>query len=237
MVNLFTAEQTVSLGLLIIVYLTSTTINGYIQSWVALKFGDTTAQEAGFLSLNPMSHLDVFGFMLLIFTHLGWGRFIPFDSNNVYGKHKITKMFLMYSTETIVSIIIALIALVTAVVFYGPNITNLLGALFLEERVPLKGSTQIYSDRSSFSIVIGLLLLTYVFFNIFIAALSLILNGFRFALSLGIERGYKYIEYADYLTIIAPLMAIFLFANVLRFSLLHLIIWLAFKIALLLGVS
>jgi hypothetical protein len=237
MINLPTAEYIVSLVLLIFVYLTSTTINGYIQASVALKLGDSTPEESGFLTLNPLAHMDVFGFLLLLVTHLGWGKFIPFNYEHVHGKHRMSRIFIMYSMETIVSVILALLALVVAVIWYGPRIVSLLGSLFLYENVPLQQSTLVYSDRSSFAIVMALLLLAYVFFNVFIAALSLILNGFRFALAIGFERGYKYIEYADYLTVLAPLLVIFLFANVLRYFLLHLIMWLAFKIAFVFGVQ
>ncbi len=35
------------------------------HGYIALQFGDTTARDAGRLSLNPVSHVDVFGSLLL----------------------------------------------------------------------------------------------------------------------------------------------------------------------------
>lgn len=236
MINLQSAEWLVSLILLVFVYFVSVTINGYIQSWVAKELGDSTAEDAGFLTLNPFVHLDILGFILLVLTHLGWGRFIPFNPLNVEGKNRIPKLLLLHSVETIVSISLALVALVFAVAVYGTPITLLLRALFAYENVPLQLSTELYRDSSSFSIIFALLLLTFAFFNTFIAVLSFILNGFRFALLLGFERGYKYVEYSDYLTIIAPILVIFLFAHILRYYLLVMIMWAACKIAFLFGV-
>ncbi len=57
---------------------------------VALKFGDTTAQRAGRLTLNPIPHIDLFGTILLpallIFTGspilFGWAKPVPINPLN-----------------------------------------------------------------------------------------------------------------------------------------------------------
>jgi hypothetical protein len=238
MINIQNAEWLVSLILFSFVYFVSVTINGYIQTWAASKLGDSTAEDAGFLTWNPFVHLDILGFILLIFTHLGWGRFIPFNPLNIQGKYRLPKIFLMHSVETIVSTTIALIALIIAVVMYGTDSITLLGSLMNYETVPLKTAVGLRSLEkcSSFSIIFVLLLLVFAFFNTFIAVLSFILNSFRFALIIGFERGYKYIEYSEYLTIIAPMLFIFLFANPLRQYLLYLILKSACEVSSIFGV-
>lgn len=47
------------------------------HGWVAYKLGDNTAKLSGRLTLNPVSHIDLFGtiimpFMLLILTNGQW---------------------------------------------------------------------------------------------------------------------------------------------------------------------
>ena len=37
----------------------------WVHGYAALKMGDTTAKDAGRLSLNPITHLDIFGSFLL----------------------------------------------------------------------------------------------------------------------------------------------------------------------------
>src|SRR3990167_5487251 len=41
--------------------------------------GDKTAEHAGRLTLNPLSHIDLLGFLMLIIVGFGWGRPVPFN--------------------------------------------------------------------------------------------------------------------------------------------------------------
>jgi Zn-dependent protease len=45
----------------------------------ATALGDTTAREQGRLTLNPLAHIDVLGFLLLVLVGFGWGRPVPYD--------------------------------------------------------------------------------------------------------------------------------------------------------------
>jgi len=61
-----------------------------MHGFVALKFGDTTAERAGRLTLNPVPHIDLFGTILLpallIFTGspilFGWAKPVPVNPLN-----------------------------------------------------------------------------------------------------------------------------------------------------------
>jgi Zn-dependent protease len=52
---------------------------GYLQ-------GDTTAERAGRLTLNPLSHIDWVGLLLLITVGFGWGKPVPFNPHNLRNK-------------------------------------------------------------------------------------------------------------------------------------------------------
>lgn len=41
--------------------------------------GDTTARDAGRLTLNPIAHLDPLGSIMLLFAGFGWGKPTPYD--------------------------------------------------------------------------------------------------------------------------------------------------------------
>ncbi len=43
----------------------SITVHEFAHGWVAFKFGDETAHDAGRLTLNPLAHIDIFGTILL----------------------------------------------------------------------------------------------------------------------------------------------------------------------------
>lgn len=48
----------------------------------AYYLGDPTAKLHGRLSLNPLRHFDLFGFLMLIFVHFGWGKPVPVNPSN-----------------------------------------------------------------------------------------------------------------------------------------------------------
>ncbi|MBT4055774.1 site-2 protease family protein [Candidatus Peregrinibacteria bacterium] len=48
----------------------------------AYFLGDPTAKLNGRLSLNPVRHFDVLGFVMLIFVHFGWGKPVPVNTGN-----------------------------------------------------------------------------------------------------------------------------------------------------------
>ena len=75
------------LALSIIVLLFSVILHEVMHGYVALKFGDTTAQKMGRLTLNPIPHIDLFGTILLpallIISGspilLGWAKPVPIN--------------------------------------------------------------------------------------------------------------------------------------------------------------
>lgn len=48
----------------------------------AYYLGDPTAKAYGRLTLNPLKHIDLVGFLMLIFVHFGWGKPVPVNPKN-----------------------------------------------------------------------------------------------------------------------------------------------------------
>lgn len=46
---------------------------------VALRLGDTTARDMGRLSLNPLKHFDIMGFLMMAVAGFGWAKPVPVD--------------------------------------------------------------------------------------------------------------------------------------------------------------
>lgn len=55
------------------------TLHEYAHAWTATRFGDYTAMDAGRLTLNPLSHLDPFGTLMLIVAGFGWAKPVPIN--------------------------------------------------------------------------------------------------------------------------------------------------------------
>ena len=58
------------------------TFHEFAHAWTADHFGDTTPKSQGRLTLNPVAHIDPFGFVLLLFAGVGWGRPVMINPNN-----------------------------------------------------------------------------------------------------------------------------------------------------------
>ena len=58
-------------------FLLSLTLHELAHGYVAYRFGDPTAKQAGRLTLNPLKHLDPFGTILFFIMHIGWAKPVP----------------------------------------------------------------------------------------------------------------------------------------------------------------
>lgn len=68
------------------------TVHEYMHAWTAKKLGDYTATIEGRLTLNPISHLDLFGLLLMIVAKFGWMKPVPVNPYNF--KNPVTGMAL-----------------------------------------------------------------------------------------------------------------------------------------------
>ncbi len=76
----------------LVVLLFSVMLHEISHGLMALRLGDQTAKDAGRLTLNPVSHLDPFGSVMLpivlVMTHspvvLGWAKPVPYNPNALY---------------------------------------------------------------------------------------------------------------------------------------------------------
>lgn len=64
------------------VLVTALPIHECAHAWAADKLGDPTARNMGRLTLNPISHLDLLGAVLMLFTGFGWAKPVPIYSRN-----------------------------------------------------------------------------------------------------------------------------------------------------------
>ncbi|MDF2937051.1 MAG: site-2 protease family protein [Paenibacillaceae bacterium] len=62
------------LPFLLIVIVVAFTLHEYAHAYVADRFGDPTPRSMGRLTLNPRSHIDILGILLIILAGFGWAR-------------------------------------------------------------------------------------------------------------------------------------------------------------------
>jgi len=69
--------------ILVVPLLYSIIIHEVAHGWVAGLWGDQTARNSGRLTLNPKSHIDPLGVLMLFLVGFGWARPVPVDYRNL----------------------------------------------------------------------------------------------------------------------------------------------------------
>ncbi len=95
------------------------TIHEVSHGLAAYRLGDPTAKIMGRLSLNPISHIDPFGLLLMITAHVGWAKPVPIDPR--YFKHPKRDMALTALAGPVSNFLLAWVFLLLA---------NVMGRLF-----------------------------------------------------------------------------------------------------------
>ena len=93
-----------------------------------INFGDDTPRIQGRLNLNPISHIDPIGFVMLIVAHIGWGQPVQIDPRNFNGKYSLSKAeAIVAAAGPIMNFILAFIFLILYYVLFP--ITNVVYTL------------------------------------------------------------------------------------------------------------
>ena len=71
MIQKLVAGQWLEFSIILGAILLSLSFHEFGHAWVAKRFGDDTAQRAGRLTLNPISHIDPMGLMMVVFVGFG----------------------------------------------------------------------------------------------------------------------------------------------------------------------
>lgn len=58
------------------------TVHEWAHAFAAYKLGDPTAKNLGRMTLNPIAHIDIFGFLCLLLVGFGWAKPVPINPRN-----------------------------------------------------------------------------------------------------------------------------------------------------------
>lgn len=87
--NIISSDTVINILVFAVPVIFSIVIHEVSHGWMAYKLGDDTAKRMGRLTLNPVSHIDPVGTIILplimILAHgpiFGWAKPVPFNPNN-----------------------------------------------------------------------------------------------------------------------------------------------------------
>lgn len=94
-------------------------VHEFAHAYAADKLGDPTPRLQGRLTLNPLSHLDPVGTLLILLIGFGWGKPVQFDPYNLKNPQiDTTKIAFAGPLSNI------LLAIITAIVIHLFSINN-----------------------------------------------------------------------------------------------------------------
>ncbi len=213
MINLKSAEAIISLVSFFLAYIAAICPAGAFRAWVAKKMGDDTPEHMGFLTLNPIMHIDPFGLLFLVLFNFGWGRYIPINPFNIHRPRRILKLACAYLSDVIMHLFMALLALIALLSMFGPKVIGV-AAPMIRGRILLQSYfAAVYPDSSSLAISIGLILIAYICINVVLTVLNFILNGFGLFILAMSERDSGAWQYNNFLFFAIPMLLILFFAD------------------------
>lgn len=138
-------------ALLAIPLLYSIILHELAHGWVAYRMGDPTARLQGRLTLNPLSHLDPVGTILLFLVGFGWARPVPVNLANIGASGR--RFVLVSSAGIVANMLLAFVSILlfqlispapggtaATILYYMAQINIMLAAFNLIPIPPLDGS-------------------------------------------------------------------------------------------------
>ena len=64
------------------------TVHEFSHAYMAKRCGDLTTEAQGRISLNPLKHIDLLGFIMLLVAGFGWAKPVEFNEANLRNPRK-----------------------------------------------------------------------------------------------------------------------------------------------------
>ena len=184
--------------------LLSLSVHEAAHGYVAYKLGDPTAKNLGRLTLNPLKHINPFGFIAMVVFSVGWANPVPINTRNFKNPRK--GMAISAAAGPISNLCLAIIFAILLKIVMIP--------LQLEMDAALMSSytlTEVYEtlhSNMSYTLLslIAMMLFLGIILNVNLMVFNLIplppLDGSRMAyVFLPTETYFKIMQYEQYIMI------------------------------------
>ena len=137
----YTPTEWLSLLLTLPAVIIAITFHEYAHAFAADKLGDETPRMQGRLNLNPISHLDPVGFVLLMFAGFGWGKPVQINPRNFNRDVRMDKgeaivslagPLMNFILAIVSAIILAAVYMFASATFINSTVGNIIYILLFE---------------------------------------------------------------------------------------------------------
>lgn len=115
---MFFGSSLTSMAATLLAVLLAITLHELAHGYAAYCLGDNTAKAAGRLTLNPISHLDPIGALMMLIAGFGWAKPVPVNPFFFKG-NRTTGMMLVSFAGPLTNLIVAYIAYTIFVAGHG----------------------------------------------------------------------------------------------------------------------
>jgi len=106
------------------------TIHEFSHAYIAHRCGDNTSRDQGRVTLNPLKHIDLLGFLMLFFAGFGWAKPVQFNEMNLRNpKTDVLKIAVAGPVSNALTAI--LLSVVLVLILNSVYIADLLWELFI----------------------------------------------------------------------------------------------------------
>jgi hypothetical protein len=214
MLSLKSAELAIAMLTFFLAYLVVVTIAGSVSAWVAQKMGDSSAADAGFLTLNPFQHIDLLGLMFFFMLGIGWDKHMPIDPTSIYARSNVVrwiKICVAYWARSFAHFTVGTIAMALLFLQFGSGAIRLVLESMTMRLISPEKFGLLYPEHSSLMISIGLVLVSIVHISLLFAVFDFLLNAFAVVMAFLIEKSPEYAQYYNMVTIFLYLTVIVMF--------------------------
>lgn len=215
MLSLDTATFIVQQVTFLLAYIVSVTLTGAFTAWLTDKMGDSTGRDFGYMTLNPLVHINLLGMLFIVWAKIGFGNRIPIDPSNIRAPYRWLKVAVAYYADAVACLVLGFIALFAVLVLFGPIVPGMIKTLLYRCSYDLTHMdiSQMCPTFSSGRITAIFILLATAYLNVVLSAIRFITNSFYLYLELRSGNRQQDSMQNYYMTFVVPLILLFLFGS------------------------
>jgi len=217
MIDVSTASLIVNSVSFLCAYIFVVTVTGAFRAWVAVRMGDVSIEHAGFLTLNPLIHVQPIGILFLLLQSFGVGSFIPVNPEYIQGQYRGLKLLCAFYSDTILNGISAVFGMFLLIVTFDDRIVRIIELIIYNRDASHMYMTHYYPAYSSTAIVAGYMLAAAVSLHIGLMVVEFLFNSCVLVFSLYIRpTSFNAYDMALYELIAWVVLVLFFFQPLLR---------------------
>ncbi len=236
MITTQTYELFVNMITFFLAYMVVATVANVFRTWVAYKCGDDTPALFGFFTLNPLQHIDPIGLLCLFLFQFGWPRQVPINPLNIRYPYERLKLFAVYFADIAAYLLASIIGIVFLLMLFDPAILHVVARIALRDVTSHLYIANMYPNIPSFTVVVGYILVVFVYLNTLLAVLHSFVNSVHY-LTVAYPERFEPLARRPFAMIALFLVLIYFFSPIVRLFVVWLIMSVGIVIAQLFGIG